>query len=104
MQPISGVRSPSLLGNKEAKLRPKVGREKAKGTLQRLEEFGLHAYENAKLYKERTKKWQDKHIVRCIFKHGQKVVLLFNFGLKLFPCKLKPKCIRLFGSWEHDVA
>ncbi|KAK4716622.1 hypothetical protein R3W88_014960 [Solanum pinnatisectum] len=26
-----------------------------------LEEFRLHAYENAKLYKEKTKRWYDKH-------------------------------------------
>lgn len=31
--------------------------------LNELEEFRLHAYDNAKFYKEKTKKWYDKHIV-----------------------------------------
>lgn len=31
--------------------------------LNELEEFRLHAYDNAKFYKEKTKKWHDKHIV-----------------------------------------
>ena len=32
--------------------------------LNELDEFPLEAYENAKLYKERTKRWHDKHLVR----------------------------------------
>lgn len=51
--------------------------------LNELEEFYLNAYENAKLYKERTKRWHDKHIVPRRFEPGQKV-LLFNSRLKLF--------------------
>ncbi|XP_070042812.1 uncharacterized protein [Nicotiana tomentosiformis] len=31
--------------------------------LNELEEFRLHAYENAELYKEKTKRWHDKHIL-----------------------------------------
>ena len=27
-----------------------------------LEEFRMNAYENAKIYKERTKRWHDKHL------------------------------------------
>ncbi|XP_075079179.1 uncharacterized protein LOC142164699 [Nicotiana tabacum] len=52
--------------------------------LDELEEFRLHAYENAKLYKEKTKRWHDKHIQHREFKPGQEV-LLFNSRLKLFP-------------------
>ncbi|XP_073304591.1 uncharacterized protein [Primulina huaijiensis] len=58
--------------------------------LNEMEEFRNDAYENAKIYKERTKKWHDKHILRRDFKQGQQV-LLFNSRLKLFPCKLKSR-------------
>nr|XP_009794161.1 PREDICTED: uncharacterized protein LOC104240951 [Nicotiana sylvestris] len=56
--------------------------------LDELEEFRLHAYENAKLYKEKTKRWSDKHIQHREFEPGQEVVL-FNSRLKLFLGKLK---------------
>lgn len=56
-----------------------------------LEEFILHAYENAKLYKENTKKWHDKNIVSHTFESGQ-LVLFFNSRLKLFLGKLQLKC------------
>ncbi|KAK4717909.1 hypothetical protein R3W88_016247 [Solanum pinnatisectum] len=56
--------------------------------LHELEEFRIHAYENAKLYKEKTKRWHDKHIVSHTFELGQ-LVLLFNSRLKLFPRNLR---------------
>ncbi|XP_022861115.1 uncharacterized protein LOC111381554 [Olea europaea var. sylvestris] len=43
--------------------------------LNELDEFHMEAYENARLYKERTKKWHDMHILR----------------LKLFPRKLRTR-------------
>nr|XP_009797491.1 PREDICTED: uncharacterized protein LOC104243910 [Nicotiana sylvestris] len=58
--------------------------------LDELEEFRLHAYENAKLYKEKTKRWHDKHIQYQEFEPGQEV-MLFNSRLKLFPGKLKSR-------------
>jgi hypothetical protein len=58
--------------------------------LQELEELRLEAYENSKLYKERTKKVHDKLIQRKEFMVGQKV-LLFNSRLKLMPGKLKSR-------------
>ena len=58
--------------------------------LQELEELRLMAYENAKIYKERTKKWHDKKLVPKHFKAGDQV-LLFNFRLRLFPGKLRPR-------------
>ncbi|XP_070035756.1 uncharacterized protein [Nicotiana tomentosiformis] len=58
--------------------------------LNELDEFRLHAYENAKLYKEKTKRWHDKHIQHREFEPGQEV-LLFNSRLKLFPGKLKSR-------------
>ena len=55
-----------------------------------MDEFRLDAYENAKLYKERTKRWHDKHLIKRDFMVGDKV-LLFNTRLKLFLGKLKSK-------------
>ena len=62
--------------------------EKRMLQLSELEEFCNEAYENAKIYKEKTKAWLDKHISRKEFEEGQRV-LLFNSRLKLFPGKLK---------------
>ena len=56
--------------------------------LDELEELRLFSYENAKMCKERSKRWHDSHIQPREFKEGQKV-LLFNSRLKLFPEKLK---------------
>ncbi|XP_068336493.1 uncharacterized protein [Pyrus communis] len=53
------------------------------------------AYENAKIYKERTKKFHDKAIVRREFVLGQKV-LLYNSRLRLFLGKLHSKWIGPF--------
>ena len=50
----------------------------------------MEAYENAKLYKERTKRWHDKQLVKRKFKISQKV-LLYNSRLKLFSGKLKSR-------------
>ncbi|XP_015169056.1 uncharacterized protein [Solanum tuberosum] len=58
--------------------------------LHELEEFRLYAYKNAKLYKPKTKRWHDKHIVSRTFEPGQ-LVFLFNSKLKLFPRKLRSK-------------
>ncbi|XP_039144039.1 uncharacterized protein LOC120281229 [Dioscorea cayenensis subsp. rotundata] len=58
--------------------------------LNELDEFRNEAYENAKIYKERTKAWHDKFILRKNFLPGQQV-LLFNSKLRLFPGKFKSK-------------
>ena len=58
--------------------------------LSELDEFRSEAYENARIYKEKTKAWHDKHITRKEFTAGQQV-LLFNSRLKLFPGKLKSR-------------
>ena len=55
-----------------------------------LEELRLDAYENARIYKERTKKWHDKRIAKREFNEGD-IVLLFNSQLKLFPGKLRSR-------------
>ncbi|XP_075103610.1 uncharacterized protein LOC142178180 [Nicotiana tabacum] len=58
--------------------------------LNELDEFRLHSYENAKLYKEKTKRWHEKCIKPRHFEPGQQV-LLFNSRLRLFPRKLKSR-------------
>ena len=50
----------------------------------------LQAYENALIYKEKTKLWHDKKIKKKEFVPGQ-LVLLFNSRLRLFPGKLKSR-------------
>ncbi|KAL5583455.1 hypothetical protein UlMin_015897 [Ulmus minor] len=58
--------------------------------LHEMEEFRNNAYENARIYKERTKVWHDKHILKREFQVGQKV-LLYNSRLRLFPGKLRSR-------------
>ncbi|XP_015060363.1 uncharacterized protein LOC107006285 [Solanum pennellii] len=58
--------------------------------LHELEELRIHVYDNAKVYKEKTKRWHDKHIVLPTFHPGQ-LVLLFNSRLKMFQGKLQSK-------------
>ncbi|XP_063941295.1 uncharacterized protein LOC135149498 [Daucus carota subsp. sativus] len=55
-----------------------------------LDELRNDAYENAKIYKERTKAFHDKTILRKSFSPGQKV-LLYNSRLHLFPGKLRSR-------------
>ena len=66
----------------------KEGREKRLLQLNELEEMRNDSYENAKIYKEKTKRWHEKHLLRKEFKVGNKV-LIFNFRLKLVPGKLR---------------
>ena len=68
----------------------KVVGEKRMLQLSELDEFHNEAYENARIYKEKTKDWHDKHIMRKEFEAGQRV-LLFNSRLKLFLRKLKSR-------------
>ena len=56
---------------------------KRKMQLFELDEWREKAYHNAKIYKERTKRWHDKRIKKKEFAPGDKV-LLFNFRAKLF--------------------
>ena len=51
--------------------------EKRMLQLSELDEFRNESYENARIYKEKTKVWHDKHIARKEFEAGQQV-LLFN--------------------------
>ena len=58
--------------------------------LNELEELRNEAYDSAKIYKDKTKKWHDQRILRREFKAGDQV-LLFNSRLRLFIGKLKSK-------------
>ncbi|WMV34527.1 hypothetical protein MTR67_027912 [Solanum verrucosum] len=55
-----------------------------------LEEFRRDAYENARIFKEKTKEWHDRLIKTKEFKEGDKV-LLYNSRLRLFPGKFKSR-------------
>ena len=58
--------------------------------IEELDELRDAAYENAKLYKEKTKKYHDKNLKGKQLSPGMKV-LLYNSRLKLFPGKLKSR-------------
>ena len=58
--------------------------------LHELDEMRLQACDNAKIYKERTRKVHDTRIMCQDFKEGD-LVLLFNSRLRLFPGKLKSR-------------
>ena len=55
-----------------------------------LEEIRRASYENAKIYKEKSKAWHDQRIVSKPFSPGQKV-LLYDSRLKIFKGKLKSR-------------
>ena len=57
--------------------------------LNELEELRNEAFDNARIYKDETKKWHDQKILREL-KAGDQI-LLFNSRLKLFPGRLKSK-------------
>ena len=63
--------------------------------VQELEEIRNEAYENARIYKDKTKAFHDKKIHRKNFTEGQKV-LLYHSKLQLFPGKLKSKWLGPF--------
>ncbi|KAL5549292.1 hypothetical protein UlMin_004523 [Ulmus minor] len=68
----------------------KAAGEKRLLQLNEMEEMRNDAYENARIYKDKTKAWHDKHILRRNFEVGQKV-LLYNSRLRLFPGKLRSR-------------
>ncbi|KAL5562744.1 hypothetical protein UlMin_032491 [Ulmus minor] len=67
------------VSNRELKriLEKTAAGEKRLLQMNEMEEFQNNAYENAKIYKEKTKKWHDRHIQKRGFEEGQQV-LLFN--------------------------
>ena len=69
----------------------------------------MNAYENAKLYKDRTKLWHDKHLSKKEFHEGE-LVLLNNSRLELFSGKLKSRwsgpftVIKVYPHGAIDIA
>ncbi|CAN6691927.1 unnamed protein product [Malus baccata var. baccata] len=63
--------------------------------LSELDEIRHEAYENARIYKEKTMTFHDKMLRGKTFTLGQKV-LLFNSYLRLFPGKLRSKWVGPF--------
>ncbi|CAN6685671.1 unnamed protein product [Malus baccata var. baccata] len=56
--------------------------------LNELEEIRHDAYENARIYKDKTKAYHDKMLRTKTFSKGQKV-LLFDSRLRLFPVQVQ---------------
>lgn len=73
---------------KELNLDPDQGAKHIQLQLMELEELRDKAYELSKIYKEKTKKFHDAHILAKSFSSGMKV-LLINSRLKFFPGKLE---------------
>ena len=67
-----------------------AAKEKRLLQMNELEELRNGAYDNARIYKERTKRWHDQKILRREFK-AREQVLLYTFRLKLFTGKLKSR-------------
>ena len=67
-----------------------AAKEKRLLQMNELEELRNEAYDNARIYKEKTKRWHYQKILRRDFKAGEQVIL-YNFRLKLFPGKLKSR-------------
>ncbi|XP_075475679.1 uncharacterized protein LOC142509355 [Primulina tabacum] len=70
--------------------------------LNELDEFRLDSYENAKLYKEKTKRWHDQNIVHQEFAVGQ-LVLLYNSRLKLMPVDITSEATGAFKVNGHRL-
>ncbi|XP_056695580.1 uncharacterized protein [Spinacia oleracea] len=94
---------------KQLNMDAKSGGEQRLLQLSELDEFMLQAYDSARIYKEKTKRWHDSHILKRKFAVGDKV-LLFNFRLKLFSGELKSRwsgpftvtMVSKFGSVEVE--
>ena len=67
-----------------------IAKEKRLLQMNELEELRNEAYDNVRIYKEKTKKWHDQRIMKKEFKVGE-LVLLYNSRLILFPRKLKSR-------------
>ncbi|KEH21696.1 hypothetical protein MTR_7g015160 [Medicago truncatula] len=83
----SRVGTQSLSGYQGPKFDQTLAGKKRLLKLNELEEMRLRAYENALIYKERTKRYHEKHLVSREFNAGQ----LYNSRFNLFSGKLKSK-------------
>ena len=73
----------------------KMARKKRMLQLNELDELRQNAYDSSRIYKKKTKVWNDKNLVHIEFKPGQQV-FLFNSRLKLSPGKLR---LRWYGPF-----
>ena len=64
-----------------------VAKEERLLQMNELEELRNEAYDNARIYKDKTKKWHDQKILRKEFKAGEQV-LVYSSKLKMFLGKL----------------
>src|SRR5215204_2423928 len=69
---------------------PKLAGNKRLLQLSSLDEWRSEAYENAKLFKEKVKKWHDRRIIKREFNIGDQV-LLYRSRLRFFAGKLLSK-------------
>ncbi|KAF5477214.1 hypothetical protein F2P56_003879 [Juglans regia] len=72
----------AYLANKELNMDLKAAGEKRLLQLIEMEEFKLDAYDNAQIYKEKTKHWHEKHLQIENFEIGHQM-LLFNSSFSL---------------------
>ncbi|XP_038976653.1 uncharacterized protein LOC120107448 [Phoenix dactylifera] len=75
---------------KELNIDLKAAGEKRLLQLSELEEFRLDAYENTRIYKEKTKHWHDKHLQIRNFEIGQQVRSEVTGAFKVNGQRLKP--------------
>ena len=73
---------------------PKIAGEKRLMNLTSLDKRRSEAYESAKTFKEKVKKWHDRRILKREFNVGDKV-LLFRSRLRFSPCNISPVQSRL---------
>ena len=62
----------------------KAAKEKRLLQLNELEELRNEAYDSARIYKDKTKKWHDQRILRREFKAGDQVLLLMSLKVISF--------------------
>ena len=67
-----------------------AAKEKRLLQLNEQEKLRNKAYDNARIYKDKTKRWHDHRILRKYFKLGE-LVQLYNSRLRLFPRNLKSR-------------
>src|SRR3954468_24705163 len=81
------VRAQSFLAVRELNADPKLAGIKRLMNLTSLDEWRSEAYESAKMFKEKVKKWHDRRILKREFNVGDKV-LLFRSRFRFSPGKL----------------
>ncbi|KAH9659004.1 hypothetical protein KPL70_023696 [Citrus sinensis] len=88
---------------KQCNMRMDEAGKQRKLQLQELEEIRNESYESSRFYKEKTKTFHDRMILRKEFSVGQKV-LLFHSKLKLFPVEIQsPTYNKVFKVNSHRL-